>query len=150
LDSSMTSMMGACQICFWGHSPGPRYRFHNAYSSIVSSNFIKLIIIIYHRQWYLVFLHYFSGMFVILLILCNVLFWQVCSIIFVDLPFGTGFSYAKNITAQRKDWKLVHHTHQFLRKVHSLSLLSCFCKHQSFPFFLTSFPFPKPFENKME
>ncbi|KAG5071390.1 hypothetical protein JHK86_006601 [Glycine max] len=34
----------------------------------------------------------------------------------IDLPFGTGFSYAKNLTAQRSDWKLVHHTHQFLRK----------------------------------
>ncbi|KAL2320073.1 hypothetical protein Fmac_029042 [Flemingia macrophylla] len=41
---------------------------------------------------------------------------KVCSIIFVDLPFGTGFSYATNLTAQRSDWKLVHHTHQFLRK----------------------------------
>ncbi|XP_061363265.1 serine carboxypeptidase-like 11 [Gastrolobium bilobum] len=41
---------------------------------------------------------------------------KVCSIIFVDLPLGTGFSYAKNLTAQRSDWKLVHHTHQFFRK----------------------------------
>ncbi|XP_061363278.1 serine carboxypeptidase-like 11 isoform X3 [Gastrolobium bilobum] len=41
---------------------------------------------------------------------------KVCSIIFVDLPLGTGFSYAKNITAHRSDWKSVHHTHQFLRK----------------------------------
>ncbi|OIW14811.1 hypothetical protein TanjilG_05432 [Lupinus angustifolius] len=41
---------------------------------------------------------------------------KVCNIIFVDLPLGTGFSYAKNLTAQRSDWKLVHHTHQFLRK----------------------------------
>nr|KYP33095.1 Serine carboxypeptidase-like 19 [Cajanus cajan] len=41
---------------------------------------------------------------------------KVCSIIFVDLPFGSGFSYAKNLTAQRSDWKLVHHTHQFLRR----------------------------------
>ncbi|KAJ1379989.1 Peptidase S10, serine carboxypeptidase [Sesbania bispinosa] len=41
---------------------------------------------------------------------------KVSSIIFVDLPFGTGFSYAKNVRAQRGDWKLVHHTHQFLRK----------------------------------
>ncbi|KAK7382609.1 hypothetical protein VNO80_01541 [Phaseolus coccineus] len=41
---------------------------------------------------------------------------KVCSIIFVDLPFGTGFSYAKNLIDNRKDWKLVHHTHQFLRK----------------------------------
>ncbi|XP_027906282.1 serine carboxypeptidase-like 12 [Vigna unguiculata] len=41
---------------------------------------------------------------------------KVCSIIFVDLPLGTGFSYAKNLTANRRDWKLVHHTHQFLRK----------------------------------
>nr|AFK49380.1 unknown [Medicago truncatula] len=38
------------------------------------------------------------------------------SIIFVDLPLGTGFSYAKNVTAHRNDWKLVHHAHQFLRK----------------------------------
>ncbi|CAJ2655763.1 unnamed protein product [Trifolium pratense] len=41
---------------------------------------------------------------------------KLCSIIFVDLPLGTGFSYAKNLTANRSDWKLVHHTHQFLRK----------------------------------
>ncbi|XP_014490760.1 serine carboxypeptidase-like 11 isoform X2 [Vigna radiata var. radiata] len=41
---------------------------------------------------------------------------KVSSIIFVDLPLGTGFSYAKNLTANRNDWKLVHHTHQFLRK----------------------------------
>ncbi|KAL2320072.1 hypothetical protein Fmac_029041 [Flemingia macrophylla] len=41
---------------------------------------------------------------------------KVCSIIFVDLPFGTGFSYAKNATTHRSDWKLVHHTHQFLKK----------------------------------
>ncbi|KAK7350339.1 hypothetical protein VNO77_08854 [Canavalia gladiata] len=41
---------------------------------------------------------------------------KICSIIFVDLPFGTGFSYAKDLTAQRTDWKLVHHGHQFLRK----------------------------------
>ncbi|KAK7286787.1 hypothetical protein RJT34_22018 [Clitoria ternatea] len=41
---------------------------------------------------------------------------KVCNIIFVDLPFGTGFSYAKNLTAQRSDWKLVHHTHEFIRK----------------------------------
>ncbi|XP_057459114.1 serine carboxypeptidase-like 11 [Lotus japonicus] len=41
---------------------------------------------------------------------------KVCSIIFVDLPLGTGFSYAKNVTTQRSDWKLVHHAHQFLRK----------------------------------
>nr|KYP32865.1 Serine carboxypeptidase-like 19 [Cajanus cajan] len=41
---------------------------------------------------------------------------KVCNIIFVDLPFGTGFSYAKNLTAHRSDWKLVHHIHQFLRK----------------------------------
>ncbi|KAK2379154.1 serine carboxypeptidase [Trifolium repens] len=41
---------------------------------------------------------------------------KICSIIFVDLPLGTGFSYAKNLTAHRSDWKLVHHAHQFLRK----------------------------------
>ncbi|WJX49227.1 sinapoylglucose--choline O-sinapoyltransferase [Trifolium repens] len=41
---------------------------------------------------------------------------KLCSIIFVDLPLGTGFSYAKNLTAHRSDWKIVHHAHQFLRK----------------------------------
>ncbi|KAK2379160.1 serine carboxypeptidase [Trifolium repens] len=41
---------------------------------------------------------------------------KLCNIIFADLPLGTGFSYAKNLTAHRSDWKLVHHTHQFLRK----------------------------------
>ncbi|KEH29043.1 putative peptidase S10, serine carboxypeptidase, alpha/Beta hydrolase [Medicago truncatula] len=41
---------------------------------------------------------------------------KICSIIFVDLPLGTGFSYAKNVTDHRSDWKLVYHTHQFLRK----------------------------------
>ncbi|CAJ1949339.1 unnamed protein product [Sphenostylis stenocarpa] len=41
---------------------------------------------------------------------------KASSIIFVDLPLGSGFSYAKNVTAHRSDWKLVHHTHQFLRK----------------------------------
>ncbi|KEH29042.1 1-O-acylglucose:anthocyanin acyltransferase [Medicago truncatula] len=41
---------------------------------------------------------------------------KLSSIMFVDLPLGSGFSYAKNVTAHRSDWKLVHHTHQFLRK----------------------------------
>ncbi|MED6171324.1 hypothetical protein PIB30_039774 [Stylosanthes scabra] len=41
---------------------------------------------------------------------------KVTSIIFADLPFGTGFSYAKNVTAHRSHWKLIHHTHQFIRK----------------------------------
>ncbi|KAI5391784.1 hypothetical protein KIW84_076551 [Lathyrus oleraceus] len=41
---------------------------------------------------------------------------KLCNIIFVDLPFGTGFSYSKNNSAQRSDWKIVHHAHQFLRK----------------------------------
>lgn len=40
---------------------------------------------------------------------------QVSSIIFVDLPAGTGFSYAK--TLEQSDWNTVHHAHQFLRKV---------------------------------
>ncbi|XP_024638228.1 serine carboxypeptidase-like 19 isoform X2 [Medicago truncatula] len=40
----------------------------------------------------------------------------LCNIIFVDLPLGTGFSYAKNVKDYRSDWKLVHNTHQFLRK----------------------------------
>ncbi|KAJ1389990.1 Peptidase S10, serine carboxypeptidase [Sesbania bispinosa] len=41
---------------------------------------------------------------------------KVCSIIFIDLPFGTGFSIAKNVRAQRGDRKFVQHTYQFLRK----------------------------------
>ncbi|RDX77690.1 Serine carboxypeptidase-like 2, partial [Mucuna pruriens] len=40
------------------------------------------------------------------------------SIIFVDLPVSTGFTYARTefAAAQRSDWMLVHHVHQFLRK----------------------------------
>ncbi|KAJ7966506.1 Serine carboxypeptidase [Quillaja saponaria] len=42
---------------------------------------------------------------------------KVCSIIFLDLPAGTGFSYAKTqLASQRSDWKQVRHAHQFLRK----------------------------------
>ena len=45
-------------------------------------------------------------------------FWQVSSIIFVDLPVSTGFTYATTeFAAQRSDWILVHQVHQFLRKV---------------------------------
>ncbi|RYR36305.1 hypothetical protein Ahy_A10g051294 isoform A [Arachis hypogaea] len=42
---------------------------------------------------------------------------KVSSIIFVDLPVNTGFSYATTESAShRTDWSLVHQTHQFLRK----------------------------------
>ncbi|KAL1368533.1 hypothetical protein AAHE18_02G128300 [Arachis hypogaea] len=41
---------------------------------------------------------------------------KVANIIFVDLPMGTGFSYAKNVIPHRSDWKLVHQTHLFIRK----------------------------------
>ncbi|XP_057433974.1 serine carboxypeptidase-like 11 [Lotus japonicus] len=42
---------------------------------------------------------------------------KVSSIIFVDLPVSTGFTYAKTKSAsQRGDWLLVRQTHQFLRK----------------------------------
>ncbi|XP_061372010.1 serine carboxypeptidase-like 11 [Gastrolobium bilobum] len=42
---------------------------------------------------------------------------KASSIIFLDLPAGTGFSYPKTERAvQQSDWKLVHHAHQFLRK----------------------------------
>ncbi|OMO70806.1 Peptidase S10, serine carboxypeptidase [Corchorus olitorius] len=42
---------------------------------------------------------------------------MVSSIIFVDSPVGTGFSYATNqIAAQSNDFKQVHHLNQFLRK----------------------------------
>ncbi|XP_061370016.1 serine carboxypeptidase-like 12 isoform X1 [Gastrolobium bilobum] len=42
---------------------------------------------------------------------------KASSIIFVDLPVSTGFSYATTESAaQRSDWRLVHHFHQFLRK----------------------------------
>ncbi|BAT87277.1 hypothetical protein LR48_Vigan09g226000 [Vigna angularis] len=42
---------------------------------------------------------------------------KVSSIIFVDLPVFTGFTYATTESAaQRSDWKLVHQVHQFLRK----------------------------------
>ncbi|KAK7331422.1 hypothetical protein VNO77_25647 [Canavalia gladiata] len=42
---------------------------------------------------------------------------KVSSIIFVDLPVLTGFTYARTeFAAQRSDLKLVHQVHQFLRK----------------------------------
>ncbi|TKY74961.1 Serine carboxypeptidase 19 [Spatholobus suberectus] len=42
---------------------------------------------------------------------------KVSSIIFLDLPAGTGFSYPKTErAAQQSSWKLVRHAHQFLRK----------------------------------
>ncbi|KAL2588778.1 hypothetical protein GLYMA_13G221900v4 [Glycine max] len=42
---------------------------------------------------------------------------KVSSIIFVDLPVSTGFTYATTeFAAQRSDWILVHQVHQFLRK----------------------------------
>ncbi|KAK7303059.1 hypothetical protein RJT34_13958 [Clitoria ternatea] len=42
---------------------------------------------------------------------------KVSSIIFVDLPVSTGFTYARtDAAAQRSDWTLVHHAHEFLRK----------------------------------
>ncbi|TKY71923.1 Serine carboxypeptidase 12 [Spatholobus suberectus] len=42
---------------------------------------------------------------------------KVSSIIFVDLPVSTGFTYARaEFSAQRSDWILVHQVHQFLRK----------------------------------
>ncbi|AES64109.1 1-O-acylglucose:anthocyanin acyltransferase [Medicago truncatula] len=43
---------------------------------------------------------------------------KVSSIIFVDLPVSTGFTYAttEESGAKRSDWILVHQTYQFLRK----------------------------------
>ncbi|KAK7303060.1 hypothetical protein RJT34_13959 [Clitoria ternatea] len=42
---------------------------------------------------------------------------KVSSIIFVDLPVSTGFTYARtDAAAQRSDWILVHQVHEFLRK----------------------------------
>ncbi|XP_028807315.1 serine carboxypeptidase-like 11, partial [Neltuma alba] len=41
---------------------------------------------------------------------------KACSIIFVDLPIGSGFSYANTPYLQRGDWTLVNHAHQFIRK----------------------------------
>ncbi|KAG5233289.1 serine carboxypeptidase [Salix suchowensis] len=42
---------------------------------------------------------------------------QVSSIIFLDLPVGTGFSYARTpLARQRSDFKQVSHAEQFLRK----------------------------------
>ncbi|XP_019439670.1 PREDICTED: serine carboxypeptidase-like 2 [Lupinus angustifolius] len=42
---------------------------------------------------------------------------SVSSIVFVDLPVNTGFTYATTESAaKRSDRKLVHQTHQFLRK----------------------------------
>ncbi|XP_028789723.1 serine carboxypeptidase-like 11 [Neltuma alba] len=42
---------------------------------------------------------------------------KVSSIIFADLPVGTGFSYSKSLSSpQPSDWKLIHQAHRFLRK----------------------------------
>ncbi|KAH8490259.1 hypothetical protein H0E87_022696 [Populus deltoides] len=42
---------------------------------------------------------------------------QVSSILFLDLPVGTGFSYARTpLALQRSDFKQVSHAEQFLRK----------------------------------
>ncbi|KAK4270270.1 hypothetical protein QN277_023325 [Acacia crassicarpa] len=41
---------------------------------------------------------------------------KACSIIFVDLPLNSGFSYANTPHLQRNDWILIKHAHQFLRK----------------------------------
>ncbi|MED6208075.1 hypothetical protein PIB30_041630 [Stylosanthes scabra] len=42
---------------------------------------------------------------------------KVSSIIFVDFPVNTGFTYATTeLVSHRSDWLLVHQTHQFLRK----------------------------------
>lgn len=44
--------------------------------------------------------------------------WQVSSIVFVDSPVGTGFSYARSSFASRpSDSEQVGHALQFLRKV---------------------------------
>jgi len=43
---------------------------------------------------------------------------QVSSIIFLDLPVSTGFSYARTpLALQRSDFKQVSQAEQFLRKV---------------------------------
>ncbi|KAK4274622.1 hypothetical protein QN277_017816 [Acacia crassicarpa] len=39
---------------------------------------------------------------------------KISSIIFLDLPAGTGFSYSE--TPEQGDWKTIHHSQQFLRK----------------------------------
>ncbi|XVE95044.1 hypothetical protein REPUB_Repub02eG0062300 [Reevesia pubescens] len=51
-------------------------------------------------------------------VLLNPYSWtKTSSIIFVDSPVGTGFSYARNnLAKQTSDFKQVHHLHQFLRK----------------------------------
>ncbi|XP_057451246.1 serine carboxypeptidase-like 11 [Lotus japonicus] len=52
---------------------------------------------------------------------------KVSSIIFVDMPVLTGFSYARtNSSAQRSDLLLIHQAHQFLRKwlIHHPKFLS--------------------------
>lgn len=55
---------------------------------------------------------------------------KVSSIIFLDLPVGTGFSYPNTLNAaQQSTSKLVHNAHQFLRKVLSFSsIIISFCR----------------------
>ena len=46
---------------------------------------------------------------------------QMTSIIFLDIPVGTGFSYARTEQASYSDeLKLSERTYEFMRKVHSL------------------------------
>lgn len=46
---------------------------------------------------------------------------QEASILFVDLPVGTGFSYARTpLASQRGDFKQVHQADQFLKEVYLL------------------------------
>lgn len=59
--------------------------------------------------------------------LTEILFNQVASFIFLDLPVGTGFSYARTSEArQSDDLQASDHAYQFLRKV-IRSLISNFC-----------------------
>jgi carboxypeptidase C (cathepsin A) len=54
----------------------------------------------------------------------SVIKFQVSSLLVLDLPVGTGFSYARTpLALQRSDFKQVSHAEQFLRKVTFWSVL---------------------------
>ena len=93
------------------------------------------------KNWSFNFIVFISSLsYAYLLIFSADLFYflQVSSIIFVDLPVSTGFTYATTKSAtQRSDSTLVLQVHQFLRKVLTIFLfLVLFHNYHLFLWFL--------------
>jgi len=114
---SMRNIMEAFQIYSIGHTHGLR-------SPLCFFLFLG-------SYWYFSFCYY------VMLIYWYLMFWQVSSIIFVDLPVSTGFSYATTRSGtQRSDSRQVLQVHQFLRKVLTIfQFLVLFHNHHLFLWF---------------